>query len=106
MLCEKRLAWLDRTLGERAHKPTLVMMHHAPFVTGLVHIDSVGMDGVEEFENVIKRHPQVERIVCGHVHRAIQARFAGTLASACPSTAHQTSIDLRVDGEDAFTLEP
>lgn len=105
-LCEARLRWLDRTLAERPATPTLVAMHHAPIRTGLAHFDAVGMDGVEALEQVIRRHPHVERIVCGHVHRAIQARFAGTVVSTCPSTAHQVALDLRTDGMDSFSLEP
>ncbi|HZP85780.1 MAG TPA: phosphodiesterase [Burkholderiales bacterium] len=106
MLCAERLAWLDHTLAERPHTPTLVMMHHAPFATGLQHVDLCGMDGIDGLEFVISRHPQVERLVCGHVHRAIQTRFGGSVASTCPSTAHQVQVDLRPDGQDAFTLEP
>ena len=100
------LAWLERTLAEQPDKPTLVMMHHPPFATGLPHFDVVGMDEFAGLERVIARHPQVERILCGHVHRALQTRFAGTIASACPSTAHQVAVDLRPDGQDSFTLEP
>ncbi|MDQ6620352.1 MAG: phosphodiesterase [Pseudomonadota bacterium] len=105
-VCEERLAWLDRTLAEQPNRPTLVMMHHAPFLTGLPHFDAVGMDGVPELERVIARHSHVERILCGHVHRAIQVRFGGTIASACPSTAHQVAVDFRPGGIDSFTLEP
>ena len=103
---DERLAWLDRTLGEKPHTPTVVMMHHPPFATGLAHFDVVGMPDVAGLERVIARHPQVERILCGHVHRAIQVRFGGTIASACPSTAHQVAVDLRPNGQDSFTLEP
>jgi Icc protein len=105
-LGDERLAWLDRTLAEQPRRPTLVMMHHPPFATGLPHFDVVGLDQVVELERVIARHPQVERILCGHVHRAIQIRFGGTIASSCPSTAHQVALDLRPDGQDTFTLEP
>jgi 3',5'-cyclic AMP phosphodiesterase CpdA len=104
-VCDERLGWLDRTLGQRPDAPTLVMMHHAPWVTGLQHLDEVGMDRGEELEAVIARHPQVERVLCGHVHRSTQIRFGGTLLSTCPSTAHQAALDLRPDGIDSFTLE-
>jgi len=106
LICEERAAWLDATLAQARDRPTIVMMHHAPFVTGLAHFDEVGMEGVDALEAVIARHPQVERIICGHVHRAIQVRFGGTIASTCPSTAHQVAADLRPDGIDSFTLEP
>ena len=105
-LCDERLEWLDRTLAGRPKDPTLVMLHHAPFVTGLQHMDEVGMDRSEALEAVIVRHPQVERVLCGHVHRSTQIRFGGTIASSCPSTAHQAALDLRANGADSFTLEP
>jgi len=106
LLCEERLDWLEHALAQAPERPTLVMLHHAPFVTGLPHFDEVGMEGVEAFERVIERHRQVERVICGHVHRAIQVRFGNTIASSCPSTAHQVAPDLRPDGIDSFTLEP
>lgn len=105
-LCGQRLAWLDRTLAQRPEAPTLVLMHHAPFATGLQHWDEIGLDGIDALERVIERHPQVERVLCGHVHRSTQVRFGRTIASSCPSTAHQASLDLRPDGMDRFTLEP
>lgn len=105
-VCDARLAWIDRTLAARPHVPTLVIMHHAPFVTGLVHVDEVGMDRADALAAVIGGHPQVERVLCGHVHRSTQVRFGGTIASSCPSTAHQAALDLRPDGLDSFTLEP
>ena len=105
-ICDERLAWLDRTLSQRPDAPTLVMLHHAPWVTGLAHFDEVGMDRSDELERVIARHPQVERVLCGHVHRSTQVRFGGTILSTCPSTAHQAALDLRPDGIDSYTLEP
>lgn len=105
-LSDESLAWLDRMLTEQPQRPTLVMMHHPPLATGLSHFDAVGMTEFAGFERMIRRHPQVERVLCGHVHRAIQVRFGGTIVSACPSTAHQVAVDFRPDGMDSFTLEP
>ena len=50
--------------------------------------------------------PQVERVLCGHLHRSIQSRWAGTVASTAPSTAHQVVLDVREDAALGFTLEP
>jgi 3',5'-cyclic-AMP phosphodiesterase len=105
-LTDERLAWLDGILSERPDAPTLVMMHHAPFTWDLPHFDAVAMERIDDLERVIARHPQVERVLCGHVHRATQIRFGGTIVSSCPSTAHQSALDLRAHGIDAFTLEP
>jgi 3',5'-cyclic AMP phosphodiesterase CpdA len=43
---DEQLAWLDRTLAEKPTTPTLVMMHHPPFATGLQHFDVVGMTDI------------------------------------------------------------
>jgi len=48
----------------------------------------------------------VERVICGHLHRAIDVRFGGTLASTAPAPAHQVCLDLAPDAASAWTLEP
>lgn len=107
-LCAARLAFLERVLGAAPEKPTLVVMHHPPVLTGIVHMDEVGLRAPEAFEAVIRRHPQVERILCGHAHRPIIARFGGTLVQVAPSVAHQVTLDLRPapEAEATFNLEP
>jgi Icc protein len=106
-LCAQRLAWLEHTLAEQPRKPTLVVMHHPPFPTLIGHMDKQGLlRGSDELARVIARHPQVERVLCGHVHRPIQVRFAGTLASICPSPAHQVALDLAPEANSAFKMEP
>lgn len=104
-LCEQRLAWLDARLAEDT-RPALIAMHHPPFVTGIAHMDAIGLLGGEGLEEVLHRHRHVERVVCGHLHRSIQCRFGGTAASTCPSPAHQVALDLQDDGPDCFAMEP
>src|SRR5262245_26839834 len=105
VLCERRLAWLDRTLAA-AEGPTIVAQHHPPFATGLTAMDGMSLAAPEREAEVIKRYPHVERIICGHYHRNMQARFAGTVASVCPSTAQQLLLDLVPDAKIRFTFEP
>jgi 3',5'-cyclic-AMP phosphodiesterase len=105
-LCAERLAWLERALAAAPGRPTVVMMHHPPFVTGIAHMDKQGMAGREGFAAVIARHSQVERIICGHLHRSIQCRIAHTFASTCPAPCHQVALDLRPGAPSAFVLEP
>jgi 3',5'-cyclic AMP phosphodiesterase CpdA len=90
----EQLAWLDARLGEVPDKPTMVALHHPPFRTGIGHLDRSMLRDADALATVIGRHPQVERVVCGHVHRSIQRRFAGTLAQSAPSGAHQTELIL------------
>jgi 3',5'-cyclic-AMP phosphodiesterase len=101
-----RIAWLDARLAEAPTQPTLIFMHHPPFKTGIAYMDTIGLEGADALADVVRRHPQVERVVCGHLHRAIQARWAGTVAATAPSTAHQVALDLREDADLGFALEP
>lgn len=106
-LCEKRLAWLERTLAEQASRPTIVALHHPPFRTLIGYMDDMGLrSGARELAAIVARHPQIDRVICGHLHRSIQTRWAGTVALTAPSTAHQLQLDLSPNADPAYTLEP
>lgn len=106
LLCAERLDWLDRALSAAPAQPTLVMMHHPPFATGIRHMDKHALHNPGEFAAVIRRHEQIERILCGHLHRTIDHRFAGTIAGTAPATAHQLVLDINPDAPAEFTFEP
>ena len=99
-------AWLDRTLADAPERPTLVMLHHPPFHTGIGHMDAQGLENSGALEAVIARHAQVERVVCGHLHRHIVRRFGGTIAVTAPGPAHQVALDLAPDAASRFRMEP
>jgi Icc protein len=106
-LCDERLDWLEAKLAEARDRPTIVMMHHAPFATGLSYMDGIGLiKGTERLGRIIEKNPQVERIVCGHLHRTIVRRFHGTVASTCTSPAHQSLLDLEPGATPMFVMEP
>jgi 3',5'-cyclic AMP phosphodiesterase CpdA len=105
-LCDERLAWLSDRLSEQTDRPTLIMMHHPPFATGIGHMDHMGLAEPEALAAILRRHSNVARVICGHDHRSIQAGFAGTIASVAPSTAHQVMLDLTTDAEARYVLEP
>ncbi len=103
-LCAERLAWLAARLEEAPQRPTLLFMHHPPFLTGLP-LDRYGFPGSAELGALLARHPQVQRIVAGHVHRPVQALWHGVLASTCPASAHQIALDLDA-ARSRIVLEP
>jgi 3',5'-cyclic-AMP phosphodiesterase len=105
-LTDEQLQWLDRTLADAPGKPTVVAVHHPPFWTGIGHMDIQPLTNPVPFEAVIARHSQVERVLCGHLHRNIVARFGGTIASTCPSPSHQVALDLADDAASRFVMEP
>ena len=101
-----RLAFLDRTLAAAPGKPTIVAMHHPPFVCGIAHMDAINLREADAFAAVIARHRQVKRIICGHHHRPVTAPLAHAIASIAPSVAHQVELAVRPDAPAAFKLEP
>jgi len=106
-LCQERLAWLATQLQTHAQGPVVIAMHHPPFQTLIGHMDAIGLlEGSQELEALVSRYPNVERIICGHLHRAIQVRFGGTIASTVPSPAHQVRLDLAPDAASSWVLEP
>ena len=109
-LCARRLAWLDERLDEEPDRPTLVAMHHPPFLTGMAPFDrnrgGQGLIGADPFGETIARHPQVERIVCGHIHRPIATRWRGTTVSVAPSTSHQIELGLSEERRLTLVQEP
>jgi 3',5'-cyclic AMP phosphodiesterase CpdA len=105
-LCAERLAWLDATLAAAPAHPTLVLMHHPPFLTGIGHMDAIGLSGRDGFETIMARHPQVQAVLCGHLHRDIQTLVGGRRALTCPSPAHQVELMLAADAPSRFRMEP
>ncbi|SFE55944.1 phosphodiesterase [Paracidovorax wautersii] len=106
-LCAERLEWLAAQLDAHRDRPVVIAMHHPPFRTLIGHMDEIGLlQGADELEALVARHPNVERVICGHLHRSIQVRFGGSLALTVPSPAHQVCLDLAPDAPSAWTLEP
>jgi 3',5'-cyclic AMP phosphodiesterase CpdA len=106
-LCAARLAFLARALDAAGDRPVVIAMHHPPFASGIAPTDSCLLDAADtaELAAIVARHPRVERVICGHVHRSMTARFAGTIAQTAPSCAHQVALTFG-DVPGAWTLEP
>ncbi len=105
-LCVERLAWLREQLSDDRNTPTLILMHHPPFKTGIGHMDEIGLTGAAAFNQLVSEHPQVELILCGHLHRTIRATVGGRACMTAPSTAHTVRLDLDPLARALFCLEP
>ncbi|KVQ65941.1 metallophosphatase [Burkholderia ubonensis] len=107
-LCDARLAWLAAQLDAARDRPVIVALHHPPFASGIGHMDALRLApaAAAKLDALLRGHPNVERVLCGHVHRTMFARFGGTIASAVPAPAHQVAFDLRDNAPSAFRLEP
>lgn len=103
--CGERARWLDVALSTEPTRPTLLFLHHPPIETGVEAMDFLGLDWARELEAVVRRHPQIVRIACGHHHRAMSAAWAGTLVTVAPSVSHQFPSRFGDDALPAVALE-
>src|ERR1700722_2106414 len=106
----EQLEFLDRTLAAAPDKPTIVAMHHPPFVCGIAHMDRINLRTTSEFAAVIAGHNQVERIICGHDpcgarHRFDRAfgRTSGRIVAGPPRSG---SVHFRAARISAPPLDP
>jgi 3',5'-cyclic AMP phosphodiesterase CpdA len=87
-----RLAWLESELASHPRRPTIVALHHPPFRTGVPAMDAHGFVNVERFGEIVRAHPQIARIISGHVHTVLMRPWNGTVACTAPSTSPQFVI--------------
>jgi 3',5'-cyclic-AMP phosphodiesterase len=89
------LAWLDAELGRGKDRTTLLAMHHPPIATGIDAWDAIGLapDDRAALERVLDDHPQVKRVVAGHVHQSITTTLSGRPVLTVPSTYVQAHLD-------------
>ena len=106
LIDSERLSWLEAQLVAAPKTPTIIFMHHPPFLTGIAMMDQIGLQGGEALAELIVHHSQIERVSCGHLHRTIYRRWAGTVASTQPSLAHQVALDLQPESVGQFVMEP
>lgn len=106
-LCPKRLAWFDETLAQTKGHRRVVVMHHPPIDTGITSMDEIGLnEGKAEFAELIRKHGNIELILCGHIHRAVHGVFAGVPVRVAPSSSHQFACDTMPGAPFRFTTEP
>ena len=105
-LCAERLGFLDRVLAAAPDRPTVIAMHHPPFKCGIGFMDRDNLRNADDLRAVLTRHPQVEQIVCGHIHRTVTGRIAQVPAMAAPSPCHQMALLMEPGAPGAFALEP
>lgn len=92
----ERLDWLDAELTAEPERPALLAMHHPPLRTGAPGIDAIALhdEGREALSALLERHPQVLKVISGHVHRTVGAELGGRAVLAVPSTYAELRLDL------------
>ena len=106
MLFRSTLQWLEVILASAPARPALLFLHHPPFQTGIWHMDRQHLRNADELEPLVRRHPRVQLVAAGHVHRAALTMFGGAAATICPAPNHAVDLDLQELREPSFKVEP
>ena len=100
-----REEWLRARLAEWFDGPTILALHHPPFVTGIEWMDRSGFVGLDRLRSVLTEHP-VDRVVCGHMHRPITSTIAGIPVQVGISTVQSIALDLSEGSSPAVIRDP
>lgn len=100
------LEWLRATLAADRQRPTLLLLHHPPFVSGIPYLDQYRLFDTDELAAIVQAAPNIEAVLCGHVHRSMARRWAGTVVLACPSTTTEIALQLLPDATPQSYLGP
>ncbi len=92
-LCERRLGFLEQALRSADGRPAIIFMHHPPHKVGFVGMDRIRLRNGEAFYELISGFPNVEQIICGHVHRSISGAHNGIPFAIFKSTVDQQPFD-------------
>ena len=103
VFCAQRLSWLEETLAREPDRRTILFIHHPPFDIAEHYQGGYRRpQDAEDLAALVSRHPQVDRLLCGHVHCFHREPWGGTVATTMPSVA----VDLRKGVDAAFGAAP
>ncbi len=93
-----QLDWLEQALDAAPLIPALVVLHHPPVASGYSLMDRIALapQAAQRLGEIIAARPAVQAVLCGHLHRPLQARWQGAAVAVAPSTAFQ--VQLRFGG--------
>jgi Icc protein len=105
-LADETIDWLDRTLGQDTDAPAFVCFHHPPVLLHEPFIDDIKLGGEQRLAAVIRRHPRVVAVLCGHAHTAAASTFADRPLLVAPGVASTLLLPWEQTGPLSFDLPP
>lgn len=98
------LDWLEARLRDGGVQPTLLVAHHPPLNLGVPETDEDGFEGTERLASLVSAYPNIERVLCGHIHLHTHTRWCGTVVTTAPSIGMQLTLDLTQTKPSQFLL--
>lgn len=106
MLGAEQLGWLRQRLAACRDARVLLMVHHPPVNSGVAVMDGMKLRDSAALGDIVASHPNIERILCGHMHRAMHVRWRGTVLSIPISTVEQIHLGFSPDAPLGTIGEP
>lgn len=103
-ICDARAAWLRKTLAQGRAQPTVIFLHHPPMKCGVPESDLDEFKGADVLGEIVLEYPNIERILCGHIHLLTHALWCGTVVTTAPSMGMQLNLDLSQSSPSKFLL--
>lgn len=97
--------WLSSKLAENKEQHTILFMHHPPVQFGVLETDEDGFKGSDMLGRIVANYPNIDRILCGHIHLEAHVHWHGTVVSTAPSMGLALSLDLSLEKPSAFYPE-
>ncbi|MEV8096533.1 metallophosphoesterase [Kitasatospora sp. NPDC085879] len=101
---EETLAWLDTTLSRaRRDVPAVVAFHHPPVVLHAPYVDEIRLLDEQRLAAVLRCHPQVAAVLCGHAHTPAATAFAGLPLAVAPGVV--STVTLPFEGGEGIVFD-
>ncbi|ACY83040.1 3',5'-cyclic-AMP phosphodiesterase [Edwardsiella piscicida] len=88
-LSDYQLEWLEQTLASEPQRHTMLLLHHHPLPSGCTWLDQHSLRNAHALDEILRRYPQVNTLVCGHIHQELDLDWNGCRLLATPSTCVQ-----------------
>ncbi|MFI6157989.1 metallophosphoesterase [Kitasatospora sp. NPDC051170] len=93
LLEDATLEWLDgRLAAGRGDVPALVGFHHPPVELSIPTVDRIRQFEEERLAEVVRRHPRVAALLCGHAHTPAATTFAGRPLLVAPGVVYTVTL--------------
>lgn len=96
------LAFLSDKLKMLDGAPILLALHHPPFKSGILFMDEIGLQGVQQLQKILKLYDGEVRVICGHIHTMMVVNIVGHIAVSTPSPCSSFAYNLQEDAPVGF----
>ena len=105
-LADETIDWMDRTLAQDDSAPAFICFHHPPLMLFSPIVDTIRQTGEDRLARLMRRHPRVVAILCGHAHTSAATMFAGRPLLVAPGVVSTGLLPWEAGGPVALNEPP